>query len=140
MGRKPTKPGAIPRFRPRRQKSGRVCYYYDHGIGADGKRHEEPLGADYGLAIKRWAELERERNPPAAAVLTFRHVANAYRTSGLKVRAIGLANQCVRLFRAPQTGGGRVMFRPGKTACSRRLRGATCPARAAIEAGLAPID
>ncbi len=31
MGRKPNKPGAIPRFRPRKQKSGVVHYYYDLG-------------------------------------------------------------------------------------------------------------
>lgn len=80
MGRKPSKPGAIPRFRPRRQKSGRVCYYYDHGIGPDGKRREEALGSDYGLAIKRWAEIEREASPPAAAVILFSWVADRYVT------------------------------------------------------------
>jgi hypothetical protein len=69
MGRKPSKPNAIPRLRPRRQKSGRVLYYYDHG----GKpRREEPLGADYGLAIKRWAELERAGDEKPLAVITFR--------------------------------------------------------------------
>jgi integrase len=87
MGRKPNKTGAIPRLRPRRQKSGRVCYYYDHGIGPDGKRREEPLGADYGLAIKRWAELEHERNPPAGAILLFRHVADRYRTEVVPTKA-----------------------------------------------------
>lgn len=75
MGRKPSKPGAIPRFRARKQKSGRVHYYYDHG---GTPRREEPLGSDYGLAIKRWAEIERESAPPAAAVLTFKHVAERY--------------------------------------------------------------
>lgn len=75
MGRKPSKPGSIPRFRVRTQKSGAVLYYYDHG----GKpRHEEPLGRDYGLAIKRWAEIERESDIPAPAVLTFRWVAQQY--------------------------------------------------------------
>lgn len=75
MGRKPSKPGAIPRFRARRQKSGRVLYYYDHG----GKpRRETPLGADYGLAIKRWADLEHANAIPAPAVLTFKYVADQY--------------------------------------------------------------
>lgn len=78
MGRKPSKPGAIPHFRPRRQKSGKVCYYYDHGIGADGKRREEPLGSDYGLAIKRWAEIEHASNLPSPAVLLFAWVADRY--------------------------------------------------------------
>lgn len=77
MGRKPSKPGAIPRFRARRQKSGRVAYYYDHGI-VDGKRKEEPLGLDYGLAIKRWAEIEHEAAPPASAAPTFRWVGERY--------------------------------------------------------------
>ena len=65
MGRKPSKPGAIPRFRPRKQKSGKVCHYYDHGVGPDGKRREEPLGSDYGLAIQR-AAIDRNRDASAA--------------------------------------------------------------------------
>jgi len=87
MGRKPTKPGAVPRLRARRQKSGNLHYYYDHGIGPDGKRREAPLGSDYGLAIKRWAEIEHERNPPAAAVVTFRHVADRYRADVIPTKA-----------------------------------------------------
>jgi integrase len=75
MGRKPGKPGAIPHFRVRKQKSGVVHYYYDHG----GKpRREEPLGSDYGLAIKRWAEIQRASAPPAASALTFRQVSERY--------------------------------------------------------------
>ena len=86
MGRKPTKSGAIPRFRARRQKSGIVHYYYDHG----GKpRKETPLGPDYGLAIKRWAEIEHERNPPAHAILLFRHVADRYRAEVIPRKALG---------------------------------------------------
>lgn len=88
MGRKPTKPGAVPRLRARRQKSGAVHYYYDHG----GKpRKETPLGADYGLAIKRWAEFEREANPPEQAILTFKHIADAYRREVVPTK--GLATQ-----------------------------------------------
>lgn len=68
MGRKPSKPGSIPRFRAR--KRGAVTYYfYDHG----GKpRQEESLGRDYGLAIKRWAAIEHESNVPPQAVVTFK--------------------------------------------------------------------
>jgi integrase len=87
MGRKPSKPNAIPRLRARKQKSGRVCYYYDHGVDRTGKRREEPLGSEYGLAIKRWAELEHDRSPPAAAVLTFRHVADRYRAEVIPTKA-----------------------------------------------------
>jgi integrase len=75
MGRKPTKAGAIPRFRARKQKSGTVHYYYDHG----GKpRKETPLGSDYGLAIKKWAEIERATDIPLPAVVTFKVVGDAY--------------------------------------------------------------
>lgn len=75
MGRKPSKPGAVPRMRARKQKSGTVHYYYDHG----GKpRREEPLGSDYGLAIKRWAEIERGGIAPTPALLTFKFVADRY--------------------------------------------------------------
>lgn len=75
MGRKPTKQGAVPRLRARTQKSGRVCYYYDHG----GKpRKESPLGSDYGLAIQKWAEIEHANKVPPQAVLTFRWVAAQY--------------------------------------------------------------
>lgn len=78
MGRRPHTPDAVPRLRKRRQKSGVLHYYYDHG---GRPRREEPLGADYGLAILRWAELERERTDGAqvAAVLTVRYVADQYR-------------------------------------------------------------
>ncbi|MCO5545233.1 phage-related integrase, partial [Xylella fastidiosa] len=83
MGRKPIKAGAIPRFRVRPQKSGVVYYYYDHG----GKpRKETPLGRDYGLAIKRWAELEHAQITPAIAV-TFRHVAERYRAEVIPTKA-----------------------------------------------------
>ncbi|HHW4680707.1 MAG TPA: tyrosine-type recombinase/integrase [Xylella taiwanensis] len=93
MGRKPTKVGAVPRFRVRRQKSGVVHYYYDHG----GKpRKETPLGRDYGLAIKRWAELEREQITPAIAV-TFRHVADRYRAEVLPTKAFN-TQRIQRLF------------------------------------------
>ena len=85
MGRKPSKPNAIPRFR--RRVRGRTTYFfYDHGI-VDGRRKEEPLGTDYGLAIKKWAEIERASNLPAPAVLTFRHVCDAYRRDVIPTKA-----------------------------------------------------
>ncbi len=83
MGRKPTKPGAIKRLRLR-VRNGVTYYFYDHG----GKpRREEPLGRDYGLAIKRWAELERESKLPPQAVVTFRHVADRYRAEVIPTKA-----------------------------------------------------
>lgn len=78
MGRRSKRPDAIPRLRARRQKSGKVHYYYDFG---GSPRREEPLGSDYGLAIQRWAELERGKAAAATAkaALTFRYVADQYR-------------------------------------------------------------
>lgn len=59
MGRRPKKPGAVTRLRERTKPSGKIYYYYDAG----GKpRKEVPLGSDYGLAIMKYAELERDRN------------------------------------------------------------------------------
>lgn len=64
----------IPRFRTRK-RGGATYYFYDHG----GKpRKETPLGKDYGLAIKRWAEIEHATALPPPAVVLFRHVADAY--------------------------------------------------------------
>lgn len=84
MGRKPSKPNAIPRLRVRTKASGRVFYYYDHG---GSPRHEEPLGSDYGLAIKRWAELERAGTEKPQAVITFRYVAEQYRAKVIPTKA-----------------------------------------------------
>lgn len=77
MGRKPSKPGAIARLRERKKPSGKVYYYYDLG----GKpRKEIPLGSDYGLAIMKYAELERDRTADAIRreVITFSYVAERY--------------------------------------------------------------
>lgn len=74
MGRKPSKPNAIPRLRVR-QRGDKAYYFYDHG----GKpRREESLGSDYGVAIRKWAELEREARIPTPAQVTFRWVADRY--------------------------------------------------------------
>lgn len=71
MGRLPKRPDAVPQLRERKKPSGKTFYYYDHG----GKpRREEPLGSDYGLAIKRWAEIHRASDEKPAAVITFRYV------------------------------------------------------------------
>ena len=84
MGRRPQSPKAIPRFRVRRKPSGNVCYYYDHG----GKpRRETPLGSDYGLAIKRWAEIEHASAERVAAEITFRYVCDRYRAEVVPTKA-----------------------------------------------------
>lgn len=84
MGRKPTRSDAIPHLRVRVQRSGRRFYYYDHG---GSPRHEEALGSDYGLAVKRWAEIERAGNEKSAAVVTFRYVADRYRAVVIPTKA-----------------------------------------------------
>ncbi|UGB46947.1 tyrosine-type recombinase/integrase [Frateuria edaphi] len=86
MGRRPQRPEAVPRLRVRKKPSGKVFYYYDHGL-VDGKRREEPLGGDYGLAIKRWAEIEHAGAEKPAAVVTFRYVADRYRGEVIPTKA-----------------------------------------------------
>ena len=77
MGRRPTNPNSIPRFR-KRLRGKKVYYFYDHGCGADKKRREESLGSDYGLAIKRWAEIENSSKLPSVAIIMFSWVADQY--------------------------------------------------------------
>lgn len=74
MGRKPTKPGAIPRLRPRKRGS-KTYYFYDHG---GSPRREESLGSDYGLAIQKWAELERAAHAPETPQIMFDWVCDRY--------------------------------------------------------------
>lgn len=83
MGRRPTRPDAIPRLRAR--KRGRTTYYfYDHG---GNPRREEALGTDYGLAVKRWAEIERNGTEKTQSVITFRYVADRYRAEVIPTKA-----------------------------------------------------
>ena len=74
MGRRPHTPNAIPRLRLRK-RGDTTYYFYDHG---GRPRKEEALGTDYGLAIKRWAEIEREGTANPSAVITFEYVATRY--------------------------------------------------------------
>ncbi len=52
----------IPFFRLRKQKSGRIYYYFEHRSGV-GQRIEKPLGADLNEAILAWQLLMKV--PPA---------------------------------------------------------------------------
>lgn len=84
MGRKPQRANAIPHLRVRKKPSGKVFYYYDHG----GKpRRETPLGSDYGLAVVKWAELERAGTEKPREVITFRYVAGRYRIEVIPTKA-----------------------------------------------------
>ncbi|TYP69475.1 hypothetical protein BCL69_11481 [Nitrosomonas communis] len=52
-----------------------IHYYYDNG----GKpRKEIPLGSDYALAVKLWAEIETAKKDTKPSVITFRYVAERY--------------------------------------------------------------
>ncbi len=76
MGRKPSKNLNLPpRMRARTKASGITYYYYDAG----GKpRREIPLGPDYALAVKKWAELEIDARPRHIEIITFKYVADRY--------------------------------------------------------------
>lgn len=84
MGRKPTVNLNLPSgMRARRQRSGKVYYYYDTG----GKpRKEIPLGSDYPLAVKKWAELH-VADVPVAGRPTFKDAAERYQRDVLPTKA-----------------------------------------------------
>jgi len=65
-------------------RSGKVYYYYDT---ATRPRREIPLGHDYALAVKKWAELEIDARPQHSAILTFRYVAERYMREVLPTKA-----------------------------------------------------
>lgn len=74
MGRKPTvNLNCPPRMRARPR--GKVTYYYYDWGGKP--RREEPLGTDFVLAVRRWAEIEQTQ-VPRAAVPTFKDAADIY--------------------------------------------------------------
>jgi len=85
MGRKPTKPNAIPHFRVK-ARGNRRWYFYDHGI-VNGKRRWEALGSDYALAVQKWAEIEGESRTTVNALVTFKDVADAYRREVIPTKA-----------------------------------------------------
>jgi integrase len=85
VGRRPTKHLNLPsRLRARTLPSGRTYYYYDTG---EKPRREIPLGSDYALAVKKWAELEIDARPRHADIVTFRYVAERYQREVLPTKA-----------------------------------------------------
>ena len=85
VGRRPTKHLNLPsRLRARTLPSGRTYYYYDTG---EKPRREIPLGSDYALAVKKWAELEIDARPRHAEIVTFRYVAERYQREVLPTKA-----------------------------------------------------
>ena len=65
-------------------RSGKIYYYYDTG---DKPRREIPLGDDFPLAVKKWAQLEIAARPRHLEIVTFRHVAERYQREVLPMKA-----------------------------------------------------
>lgn len=79
MGRQPTKNFNMPpNMRPRKQRSGTVYYYLRT---SDRPRKEIPLGSDYILALKKYAELNAIEAPKGDVL--FGHVIVRYRLESL---------------------------------------------------------
>lgn len=65
-----------PRLRKKqRHKTGKIFYYYD-ARSAGGS--EIPLGGDYAIALKKWAEFEINAKPQHQEIITFRYVSERY--------------------------------------------------------------
>lgn len=72
----PKKSNLPPRLRARRRhKTSKTFYYYDARSAGKG---EIPLGDDYALALKKWAELEIDAQPRHQEIITFRYAAERY--------------------------------------------------------------
>lgn len=73
MGRKPSRWANLPKGMRARPRGKLVHYYLDTGSKP---RKEIPLGSDYVLAVKKWAELTYKK--PAVAPGTFAQVLERY--------------------------------------------------------------
>lgn len=75
MGRRRTRNTNLPAgMRARHRAGGKVYYFLDAG---GTPRREVPLGSDYVLAVKKWAELKHV-DTARASIATFRYVAERY--------------------------------------------------------------
>lgn len=84
MGRKPSKNLNLPKRMRARKRHKVIHYYYDTG----GKpRREIPLGPDYTIAVKMWAEIEAEKKGTKPSVITFRYVAERYTREVIPAKA-----------------------------------------------------
>ncbi|WP_430230995.1 tyrosine-type recombinase/integrase [Nitrosomonas communis] len=84
MGRIPTKNRHLPKRMRARKRHKVIHYYYDTG----GKpRKEIPLGSDYALAVKLWAEIEAAKKDTKPSVITFRYVAERYTRDVIPTKA-----------------------------------------------------
>lgn len=75
MGRKPSVNRNLPKGIRARKRGEKTWYYFDTG----GKpRTEIPLGNDYAIAVKKWAELQINAKPIHQEIITFKYVAERY--------------------------------------------------------------
>ncbi|WXL27720.1 tyrosine-type recombinase/integrase [Ectopseudomonas mendocina] len=139
MGRRPTKPGSIPRLRER--KRGNTTYYF-YDLGGR-PRKEKPLGTDYGLAIMEYAKLERDRASAdkVREVLTFKYVADQYFLEVVPTKAPATQtknrqelNRLLEFFNAPPAPLEAI--EPQHVKQYLRYRGKTAPVRANREKAL----
>lgn len=75
MGRKPSANLNVPKGMRVRRRGAKVWYYFDTGTKP---RKEIPLGCDYALAVKQWAELQINAKPRHQEIITFRYAAERY--------------------------------------------------------------
>lgn len=92
MGRIPTRNKNLPAGMRARHRGAKTYYYLDTGTKP---RKEIPLGSDYTLAVKKWAELTVNRNTSAAPV-TFRYVAERYQREVLPKKALSTQKDNLR--------------------------------------------
>ncbi len=83
MGRTPTRNKNLPAGMRARHRGTKTYYYLDTGAKP---RTEIPLGQDYVLAVKKWAELTVS-GTTAGAIITFRHVAERYQREVIPTKA-----------------------------------------------------
>lgn len=94
-----SKPGRgvpkLPHFRARKQKSGRIYYYFDTGAVEGAPRREIPLGSVLSDALIKYAQLKKTGWKPAAAAITFGDVAKRYMAEVVpkKARSTQLGNE-----------------------------------------------
>lgn len=98
MGRRPTVNRHLPpRLRARRKPSGNVLYYYDTGKKP---RREIPLGSDYAMALRKYAELEMDEEPRHVELITFRYVAERYKIEVLLKKPLATMHDYLNCFPA----------------------------------------
>lgn len=84
MGRKPHKNLNAPKGMRVRVRGAKTWYYYDTG---GNPRKEIPLGNDYAIAVKKWAELQINAKPVHSNIITFRYVAERYISEVIPTKA-----------------------------------------------------